>query len=198
MFLRAYFYHQLVSFYGGVPLITKTYTLNDEFTAPRDTYENSIKFIVEECDKAAALLPASGDKARATKGAALTLKSRALLYAASDLFNSNASWASNFANKELMGYTGGDRQARWQAAKDAAKAVMDFGLYSLYGGENPASAEEATKNYAGIFPNNGSQEDILLQFWDVTHDNAWDRGNPGFLTARMAGITGAAIPPMGN
>lgn len=181
LFLRAYFYHQLVSFYGGVPLITKAYTLTDEFTAPRESYENSIKFIAEECDKAAALLPASGDKARATKGAALALKSRALLYAASDLFNSNASWASNFTNKELVGYTGGSRQARWQAAKDAAKAVMDLGLYSLYGGENPGSAEVAAKNYAGLFLNNGNAEDIMLQFWDVTHDNAWDRGNPGLF-----------------
>jgi starch-binding outer membrane protein, SusD/RagB family len=182
-FLRAFYYQQLVSLYGGVPLITETYGLKDDFAAPRESYENCIKFISEECDKAAALLPASGDKGRATKGAALALKSRALLYAASDFYNSNGAWASDIKaeQKPLVGYTGGDRQARWLAAKNAAKAVIDLGMYNLYGGESPASAEEAAKNYAGIFLNNGSPEDILLQFWDVTHDNAWDRAHPGLF-----------------
>lgn len=181
LFLRAYFYHQLVALYGGVPLITKAYTLTDEFAVPRDTYENCIKFISDECDKAAALLPLTDDKARATQGAALALKSRTLLYAASDLYNSNGSWAGSYATKELIGYTGGDRTARWQAAKDAAKAVIDLGIYGLYGGENPASAQAASQNYANIFLNNGNEEDIFIQFWDVTHDGAWDRGKPGLF-----------------
>jgi hypothetical protein len=47
-----------------------------------------------------------------------------LLYAASDLFNTNGAWAGGFANKALIGYTGGDRMARWQAAKDAAKLLL--------------------------------------------------------------------------
>ena len=182
LFLRAFFYHKLVAYYGGVPLITQAYTLTDEFAVPRDTFEKCIKFISDECDKAAALLPLTDDKARATKGAALALKSRTLLYAASDLYNSNASWAGSYANKELIGYTGGDRTARWQAAKAAAKAVIDLGIYNLYGGENPASPQAASENYANIFLNKGNEEDIFIQFWDVTHDAAsWDRGKPGLF-----------------
>jgi starch-binding outer membrane protein, SusD/RagB family len=182
LFLRAFFYHKLVAYYGGVPLITKAYTLTDEFAVPRDTFEKCIKFISDECDKAAALLPLTDDKARATKGAALALKSRTLLYAASDLYNSNGSWAGSYANKELIGYTGGDRTARWQAAKAAAKAVIDLGVYNLYGGENPASPQAASENYANIFLNKGNEEDIFIQFWDVTHDGAsWDRGKPGLF-----------------
>ena len=182
LFLRAFFYHKLVAYYGGVPLITQAYTLTDEFAVPRDTFEKCIKFISDECDKAAALLPLTDDKARATKGAALALKSRTLLYAASDLYNSNASWAGSYANKELIGYTGGDRVARWQAAKAAAKAVIDLGIYNLYGGENPASPQAASENYANIFLNKGNEEDIFIQFWDVTHDGAsWDRGKPGLF-----------------
>jgi hypothetical protein len=182
LFLRAFFYHQLVAYYGGVPLITKAYTLTDEFAVPRDTYEKCIKFISDECDKAAALLPLTDDKARATKGAALALKARTLLYAASDLYNSNASWAGGYANKELIGYTGGDRTARWQAAKAAAKAVIDLGIYNLYGGENPATPQAASENYANIFLNKGNEEDIFIQFWDISHDAAsWDRGKPGLF-----------------
>src|SRR5688500_18784121 len=45
LFLRAFFYHKLVAYYGGVPLITQAYTLTDEFAVPRDTFEKCIKFI---------------------------------------------------------------------------------------------------------------------------------------------------------
>lgn len=179
IFLRAYFFHQLVSMYGGVPLITQAYTLNDQFAVARNSYEDCIDFISKQCDTAASLLPSNGDKARASKGAALTLKSRVLLYAASDLYNSNAAWAGSYQNKELVGYTGGDRTARWTAARDAAKAVIDLGIYSLYGNPNPATADEATKNYANIFLNNSNQEDIFLQFYDNLHNGNWDSPNPG-------------------
>ncbi|HUP12266.1 MAG TPA: RagB/SusD family nutrient uptake outer membrane protein, partial [Niastella sp.] len=108
-FLRAYLYHNLVSMYGGVPIITKAYGLKDDFNAPRNTYEECINFIVGQLDSAAAVLPVvqeGSNKGRATKGAALALKARVLLYAASDLYNSDASWAGG-ANKELVGYVGG-------------------------------------------------------------------------------------------
>ena len=179
-FLRAYLYHNLVSMYGGVPIITKAYTLKDEFNVPRDTYENSVKFIVDELDKAAALLPVTqsgNNKGRATKGAALALKSRVLLHAASDLYNSNASWAGG-TNKDLVGYTGGDRTARWQAAKAAAKAVMDLNVYNLYQ-PNPATPDEATKNYGNIFLLKETSEDIFVRYFIQKIDENWDGYNPG-------------------
>lgn len=180
-FLRAYLYHNLVSMYGGVPIIKKSFGLNDDFNVPRDSYENSIKAIVSDLDSAAMLLPTSYtgvNKGRATKGAALALKSRVLLYAASDLYNNNGAWAGGFSNKELIGYTGGDRTARWQAAKDAAKAVMDLNIYSLYK-ENPASPEEAAKNYGDIFLSKDNPEDIFLRYFTVKIDENWDGYNPG-------------------
>lgn len=183
-FLRGYLYHNLVSMYGGVPIITKTFGLQDDFNVPRNSFEECINFITKELDSAAALLPLAytGDqvsnKGRATKGAALALKSRVLLHAASDLYNSNGSWAGGFAKKELIGYVGGDRQARWQAAKNAAKAVMDLGLYSLYM-PNPGSAAEATKNYGDIFLNKETSEDIYVRYFIPKIDENWDGYNPG-------------------
>jgi hypothetical protein len=180
-FLRAYLYHNLVSMYGGVPIIKKTFGLTDNFNVPRDSYDNCIKFIVSDLDSAATLLPLSysgNDRGRATKGAALALKSRVLLYAASDLYNSNGSWAGAYTNKELIGYTGGDRTARWQAAKDAAKAVINLGQYSLYM-PNPGSAAEAAKNYGDIFISKDNPEDIYLRYFTVKIDENWDGYNPG-------------------
>lgn len=182
-FLRAHLYHNLVSIYAGVPLVTKAYGLTDDFTAPRDSYENCINYIVGQLDSAAALLPLtqSGDNlGRPTKGAAMALKARVLLYAASDFYNSDGSWAGAFSNKELIGYTSGDRQARWTAAKDAAKAVIDLGVYSLYkDGVAPVSPEEATKNYGDIFLQRSTSEDIFLRYFTPNTDENWDGYNPG-------------------
>ena len=127
-FLRAYFYFELVKRYGGVPLITKTLNEADITTTQRTSLEQCIKFISDECDSAASVLPltyATGELGRATRGAALALKSRTLLYAASDLFNTT-SWAGGYAKPELISLPVGDRNLRWKAAADAAKAVIDL------------------------------------------------------------------------
>ena len=128
-FLRAYFYFELIKRYGGVPLLTNPLSVEDNFKdQARNTLAESIKFVTDECDSAAVGLPVTyqdADLGRATKGAALGLKSRALLYAASDLFNTPA-WASGYAHTELISIPGANRQAQWQAAADAAKAVIDL------------------------------------------------------------------------
>jgi len=180
-FLRAYYYSWLMNFHGGVPLIDKVLTQDDELATPRNTLEETVAFIVADCDAAASLLQIGGDKARATRGSVLALKSRVLLYAASDLFNSEASWATGFTNPELVSYIGGDRTARWQAAKDAAKAVIDLGAYNLYGGTSPGSPAQATQNYIDLFLNYGSEEDIFLSFYDIINRGDWNLANVGLF-----------------
>lgn len=175
-FVRAYLYHNLVSVYGGVPLVTQAYGLGEEYSMARNTYEECIKFIVDECDKAAALLPevqSAANAGRATKGAALALKARTLLYAASDLYAS-PTWSAGYANQELIGYKGGDRTARWKAAKDAAKAVIDMNIYSLHA-PNPTSLAEASKNRADMFVSKQSSEDIHVRYFlaKLDNDGAW-------------------------
>ena len=177
-FLRAYIYNNLLLTYGGVPIITTAYGLTDSFAVPRNTYEETVKFITDELDLAATLLRGKSiESGRATEGAALALKSRVLLTAAGDFANSNGSWAGG-VNKQLIGNVNGDRAARWQAAKAAAKVVMDLGTYSLYA-PNPASADEATKNYSDIFLKQQTSEDIFLKYFTTKVDQNWDGYNPG-------------------
>ena len=80
--LRAYFYSELIVRYGGVPVVTKSYGLNDNYSSrKRNSLETCIEFITDECDEASKNLPevyASGDLGRVTAGAALALKSRPL------------------------------------------------------------------------------------------------------------------------
>src|SRR5690606_18844231 len=108
----------------------------------------TVDFIVANADSAAALLPleqTGNDLGRATQGAALALKARVLLYAASDLYHDNPS------GQPETGYTSGqDRQAHWRAAKDAAQDVIDLGVYGLFE-PNPASPEEAVENFTNLF-----------------------------------------------
>lgn len=181
-FLRAYTYHYLVALYGGVPIITKAYTLTDNFEVPRNTYEECINYIVGQLDSAAMYLPESHsgkDDGRATKGAALAFKSRVLLYAASDLHHDMNSYASGYAHPELLGYTSGSQAARWQAAKDAAQDVIDMGIYDLYKKE-PAPGDSIAQTFVDYFVTNSfTEEDILLQYFNTkTTNEGWAHYNP--------------------
>lgn len=168
IFIRAYHYHNLVRIYGGVPIIEKTFGINDDYGLARNSFKECVDFIVRECDEAAKLLPEKWDDAnlgRATKGAALTLKSRILLYAASDLFNETNKWIPDgYKNPELVGYTDGDRAARWKEAKDAAKAVIDMNLYKLYKA-NPAPEDSIPQNFHEIFITKDHEEIIFQKFF---------------------------------
>ncbi len=163
-FLRAYLYHNLLAAYGGFPIVDRAYTLNDDFFVPRNTFEECVNFIIDDLDNAAAKLTDDMDLGRPTKGAALALKSRVLIRAASDLYNSNASWTSGYSNPELIGYVGGDRNSRWQQAKDAAKAVIDLGIYSLHKGD-PSETDDIAANYGEIFLLKQTSEDILCKYY---------------------------------
>ena len=161
-FLRGYFYHQLLRYYGGIPLVTKVYGLNEDYQVDRSSYEDCTKFIVAECDTAIQFLTGKQlGKGRATAQAAMALKSRVLLYAASDLHDiatakAKSTLINSFAKPEVLGYTGGDRTARWTAAKNAAKAVLDAASGYKLTLTAPATAEEARANYVSLSMGGGS------------------------------------------
>ena len=79
----------------------------------RATVEETINFIIRDFDDAISedKLADQSDKTRATEAAVLSLKSRVLLYAASELHHNSVTWAPGYAHPELISYTGGDRAA---------------------------------------------------------------------------------------
>lgn len=164
-FLRAYFYHNLMRAFGGVPIVTDVAELGDqELNVPRNSFAETVDFIVSEAEAAAALLPTfqtGVNLGRATRGAALALKARVLLYAASDLYHANPSGMPE------TGYTEGrDRTQMWQDARAAAQAVMDLGLYRLFGAD-PAPGDSTALNYYRLFhtPDNG--ESIMERYFTI-------------------------------
>jgi hypothetical protein len=139
-FLRAYLYANLIWRYGSVPLITKVFDLHDDFKVSMTSYDDCVKFIVQELDDASLLLPAdqSGAQGQASGNACKALKSRVLLYAASQLNNPEHS------------------KAKWQAAADAAAALLNAG-YQL----NP--------DYQGTFLT-ANKEIIFARYFTQTNN----------------------------
>lgn len=123
-FLRAYYYTQLTSLWGDVPLITETFDINDH--RGRTEKETVVNFIIDELDDIidSHLLEVSygsGDVGRATHGAAQSLKARVAL-----------------------------RNERWEVARDAALAVIESGVYSLY------------PDYEGLFQYEGQNSSEVI------------------------------------
>ncbi|WP_241077742.1 RagB/SusD family nutrient uptake outer membrane protein [Flavimarina sp. Hel_I_48] len=171
LYLRAYYYHQLIRFYGGVALLDTPLALDSEFKIPRSSFEESVNFVVADCDAAFALLDGvSLDPGRTNAAAALALKSRILLYAASDLHDievasANSSVIAGYSNPELIAYTSGSQEERWNNARDAAKAAMDYvGTGYKFGLQAPVSAEEGEQNYSDIaLSRNGGETDVIWE-----------------------------------
>jgi starch-binding outer membrane protein, SusD/RagB family len=182
-YLRAWFYSLLYTFFGRIVIVDEPYELDSEYTKTRQDMDTVADFIVGDCDKAADLLPLEysddSDHGRATKGAALALKSRVLLYKASPLYSGGKDKTTS---------------ARWQAASDAAKAVIDLGVYSLVQiapeGTTLSSPEDVQKyyeDYAALFYDADSPEFIWEKIYNPNYENAWSDTNstPMGMTHRV-------------
>lgn len=163
LFLRAWNYHMLYSLFGRVPIVDHTFDLNSSFELKREDMDKVADFIVKDLDEAARLLPVeyadAGDFGRATRGAALALKSRVLLYKASPLF-------------------GTPSVEKWQAASDAAKAVIDLNYYQL----KPVTNSE---EYGALFYDPQNPEVIFEKLFDPKYGSG---DNMSYLYQAPCGI----------
>lgn len=131
--LRAWYYFHLLRMFGGVPVLgEKVYGPTDPVEEGRSKFEDVVQFIIDELDKSLSDLPdeqRGSDYGRMTRGAALAIKSRVLLFAASPLFNGGGI-TNDPVLSPLLGYESYNKE-RWKKAADAAKAVIDLNRYSL-------------------------------------------------------------------
>ena len=162
LFLRAYFYHNLLRMHGGVPIVDKVYTLDSEdLEIPRNTFEETVEFILSDLDNAKSLLEGLNVDGRASSEAAMALKARVLLYAASDLHHiptatANSPDIANYSNPEYLGYTSGNQKDRWTKAQAAAKEVLDLNRGYKMDLTESVSPEEGKENYIAISLGGGS------------------------------------------
>lgn len=146
-FIRAYRYQDLIRNFGDVPLVgDKVYNLDDrnfDSLFVRKPVQECIQYAVTELDNAAALMKGkSFPIGRASYEAALALKARLLLYAASPLYTRGVS-----------------SPAKWAAAAAAAKVVIDLNKFSLY------------NDYKALFTISGTSEDIFERVYSPTNEH---------------------------
>lgn len=157
-FLRSYFYWLLLRKYGPVPLMPEETVSIDEtyegMSYPRNTYDEVVEYIAKEMVLAAEDLPEKRNRqhiGRATKGAALAVRAKVLLYTASPLNNPQPSDPDKFSDfvddqgRMLMSQT--YDESKWARAAAAAKDVIDLanttGVYKLYTADYQAKGDDA-------------------------------------------------------
>lgn len=154
-FLRAFDYARRFMFWGGVPLVTTPLANGDELKIARSSGDSIVQFCLNELSDAANILPLKIDSikdvARATKGAALSLKARLELFYAGLKANGMADGVTE------QGSADPTAAAKYYAAAAAdAQSVINLGIYGL------------SNDYEGLFweKNQGSlqrQKEVILE-----------------------------------
>ena len=83
-FLRAFYYYELVTFFGGVPLVTELLNVSDDYP-PRSSFEDTWAFIEQDLKDAIPHLPLKSEQGshelqRASKGAAQAFLGKAYMF----------------------------------------------------------------------------------------------------------------------
>jgi len=185
-FVRAMCYFQILKRYGGMPYFRKALQLGEYLGYDRDSYYETAKNIAGDCDLAFENLPISWDDdntGRPIKAAALALKSRVLLYAASETYNDNENvqqkWeeAALAANDFIEYIENGDPYHTLIDASDAinirVSAVSDSDYY--------AGSAESLKAYREIFINPPMLNEEILFSYSRRQTEVWGTTVPGRL-----------------
>jgi hypothetical protein len=155
-FLRAFYFNEILKRFGGMPIMTENDLLvpGDDLMRPRNTYRDCFAFIMSDLEKAISGLPVTlktNEYGRATKGAAMALKARMLLYAASPLFSQKSGiWGMGGTVDDWMDKDG---KSWWLKAAEAAKAVIDLKdeqgspAYALYQTNAANKADDYEKQF---------------------------------------------------
>lgn len=161
-YLRAYEYATLLMLHGGVILSSTPFQLGGDFsTINRSTISQTLDFVLADIQSAIDILKdyPTIEQGRATHGAAAALKSRVLLFCASELTNGGFQ-----PSNTLVSFPAGSRTTLLQKARDAAKDIMDgdYGAYSLVGSTadpvlplTEAQVQAYSDNYFNIFAQHG-------------------------------------------
>lgn len=146
-FLKAYYHWYLFSLYGPIPIVDNNISISastDEMKVYREPVDKVVDYIVSTIDEALPNLPSDiigrelSELGRITRPAALAIKARVLITAASPLYNGNPDYSS-FKDKRGINLfpTGEPTIEKWQRAAIACKEAIDaceaagLGLYKF-------------------------------------------------------------------
>lgn len=190
-FLRALNYFEMIKRYGGVPIVDVMFEPGQPINVPRSSFEDCIKFILKDLNEAIPDLPPAYSASltgRATALAALALKTKTLLFAASPQYNTATPVISmaNAADNKLICYGNYDVN-RWKLAADAAQTAIDYALANGYGliadaaNKNPKELDNGTLgplgNYRVSWETYNNKEIILGYQYSVLGGGITNVGN---------------------
>jgi hypothetical protein len=142
LFLRGYFYFNLISIHGPVPIIDRVMEASDNGSLPRNTWDECVNFILKDWQEAEQLVPlrnTGSDWGFIDKCIIKAYRSRLLLYDASPFFDNNPNAAfrelANTDGTKLFRQTSKGSEG-WKAAADAAYDLIRTGQFSLYRNPN--------------------------------------------------------------
>lgn len=134
-FLRAYYYYYMLRIFGPVFLIGDDLADLDSGDRERNTWDECVNWVANELTEAVKGLPiewenAAIDYGRATKGAALGVKAKLLIFSASPLCNGNKMYSSLVRQSDGKHLFPQEYDAdKWKKAADACKEVIDLQYY---------------------------------------------------------------------
>ena len=196
--LRAYYYFCLFRHYGPVIIwgdkMSDTDAKGEDLD--RNTLEENVDFIVSEIDKALPDLPLEissvptladrTDYGRVTKGMALALKSRLLLYVASPLYNGCDLYKGKTNKDGKFIFPQEPDPNKWTEAAKAAQAVLDLNHYELVQPKGTTFADYA-KAYQDVLFEKWNSE-IIWGWWFRT----WEPNDP--YAGTVGGLLAATVP----
>lgn len=206
-FVRAYCYWLLLRKYGPIPLIPNDgemdYTAEyGDLALPRNSYDECANYIADEMAIAAGELATTrtnSDINRATRGAALALRAKVLLYAASPLANGNTEMADLTDDKGNNLISQEYNESKWAKAAAAAKDVMDMDIYQLYvaprrynndGGQAypetimPPVTDENREYSENEWPNGWKNIDPFESYRSIFNGDLQPKSNPELIFTR--------------
>ncbi|WP_312138942.1 RagB/SusD family nutrient uptake outer membrane protein [Sphingobacterium sp.] len=142
-FLKAYFHFCLLRMYGPIPIMDVAVPIGaspEEMRVKRQPVDDVVNYISDLLDEASGKLPdgitnITTEAGRISKTAALTLKTKLWVMAASPLFNGNPDYV-NFKDKEgVQLFNPNYDQTKWEKAVAAGKAAIEtahLGNHKLY------------------------------------------------------------------
>jgi hypothetical protein len=173
-FLRAFYYSLLLEIYGPFVIIEHTIDYSQEdYPTTRNTVDECVDFLVNELNAVIEKLPLQAeiiqtDLGRPSKGAAMAVKARVLLWAASKLVNGNKEYETSFVNPDGVPYINPEyKPEKWEKAAEAYKAILDLNYYELFTIPYDAGKTVPLGNFAGnnvTWPNGPAGIDPYLSY----------------------------------
>ena len=206
-------YFDLFRHFGGLPLIKETYDVQPSYELPRATVEETVKYMVDLLDEAAATPQLPWDlgtddtnwQGRFTKASAMGLKCKILLFAASPLFNDNVPYCTEPPQDAVINHQvwyGAYKPELWdqcwQACVDFFTELQSKGYYALtQATEATAQGYRNAYNKAYFTRENNKELLISTHISRFGKFNSWDEWQYIFVKGDNGTVyTGGLTPTL--